>query len=75
MCGFGESNFVDVVRQNVEDMVRQNVRVWCVKVCGYNAKCRNGATECGHGATEWQRNGDNERRQIELYLRTVVIFI
>ena len=78
MCGFGASKCADVVRQNVVGMVRRNVRVQCVKVCGYNTKCRNGATECGNGTMEWQRNGDHERQQIdkiELCLRIVVICI
>ena len=86
MCGFGLSRCADVVWQYVVGKVRRNVRVRCDKVCGYAAKCRNGATECGNGATEcgngtmkcgngateWQRNGDHARRQIdkiELYLR------
>ena len=88
MCGFSVSKCEDVVRQNMVamvGMVRRNVLVRCVKVCGYNAMCRNGATECGNGAMECgngatacRRNGDHERRQIvkiELYLRTVVILI
>ena len=85
MCGFDASKCADVVRQNVVGLVQRNVRVLCVKMCAYAAKCRNGATEgengeterC-HGKTEWRRNGDRDLRQIdkiELYLRTVVIFI
>ena len=73
MCWFGVTKYADVVRQNVVDMLRQNVRVRCVKVCGYNAKCRNGATECGNGAmvTKWRPRVTTDRQ--DLYLRTVVI--
>ena len=62
MCGFGASKREDVVRPNVVGIVRRNVRVRCVKVCGYNAKCQNDATKCCNGATEWRRNGDHEQR-------------
>ena len=82
-CAYNVTKCAGLVRQNVRmcaenvvGIVRPNVQVRCVNVCRYNAKCRNGAMECGNVVTEWRRNDDHhEQRQInkiELCLRTVV---
>ena len=64
MYGFGAWKYADMVRQNVVGMVWRNVRVWCVKVCGYAAKCRNDVTECGCDgmATKWRPRATTDRQ-------------
>ena len=86
MCEYGATKCASLVRQNVQMWCGKMWLVWCVKVCGYDVKCRNGATECGNGATEcgngateWRRNDDHERGEIDkiefLYLRTFAILL